>query len=201
MKNMKNIKSRIITTLLLMLSLNISAQISVDSFYTDKSQNLIHSQIVEFDSLSQEYIVNKVKNWAGTNFVNMKEVLVSETKDQLVFNYITKDFVSKVKFLGSTSVVQMPWYFRMVVQIKNNRIRILIYDDGNAFWPGSYSQYGSTPSTAARTYKFTSYFDKQGLAGKYFNEGLIDVKKSCLLTCQGLIDEINKIDKQPGSDW
>jgi hypothetical protein len=36
-------------------------------------------------------------------------------------------------------------------------MRVSIYDDGNAFRPGSYSQYGSVPATQARSFYISSF--------------------------------------------
>jgi hypothetical protein len=189
----------ILTALIICLtSTTIFAQLQVDSFYNNKNEFLIYSVIEEFDSLTQEVLNVKIKNWAGTNFANMKEVLVSETKEQLVFNYITNSFFYNV--MGTTTT--LTWYIRMVVQTKDNKIRILFYDDGNAFWPGSYSGGVAVPSIAARTYKFTNYFKEEGVCRKRFSPGIENVRNSVLKTSENIIKNIKSNNAEnPNSEW
>ena len=192
-------KIQLITMLLFtMLTTTIFSQLHVDSLYDNKNELLIYSVVQEFDSLSQDMINIKVKNWAGTNFVNMKEVLVSETKEQLVFNYITESFY--IRALGMNTYKS--WYIRMVVQIKDNKIKISLYDDGNAFWPGSYSGGVSIPSTSARKYKFYDYFGKDNTCKKNYNGGLNDVRQSCLKTASNLVNAIKSTTTiESKNDW
>jgi hypothetical protein len=110
-------------------------------------------------------------NWGSTHFVNLKEVLVGETEDQLVFNYITNDFY--LKTMGM--VTQVSWYVRMVTQVKDGRIRVQLYDDGNAYKPGSYSGGVSTPAMQSRTYHLSYYF-KDTVARKMYNYCIEKIK-------------------------
>jgi hypothetical protein len=64
--------------------------------------------------------MNGFKNWGGTNFVNLKEVIVSETEDQIVLNYITNDLY--VKSLGT--IVTAEWYVRLVAEFKEGKMRV-----------------------------------------------------------------------------
>lgn len=96
------------------------------------------------------------KNWASTSFVNLKEVTVSETDNQMVLNYITETS-DYFKTLGMKNPFTMSWYVRLVGQFKDGKIRILAYEDGNAFKPGSYSSYGSVPAVQRGTYSLTSF--------------------------------------------
>jgi hypothetical protein len=128
----------------------------------------------------------------------MKEVLVSETKEQLVFNYITESFF--IRSLGINTYKS--WYIRMVVQIKDNKIKISLYDDGNAFWAGSYSGGVSVPSTPARKYRFSDYFGKKGTCMKMYTGGLEDVRKSCINTSESLINSIKSTTSvNTDGDW
>jgi hypothetical protein len=155
----------------------------IDSLYENKEEFLILRKVVEFDSLSQEMIITKVKNWAGSTFVNMKEVLISETKEQLVFNYISESFF--VKNLGATTIVQ--WYFRLVIDVKDNKLRISLYDDGNVR-----SQY-----SASRQYKLSSYFGKKDVAPKTAHEGTVNVR----LTCVSMVNNIISSFEKSKNDW
>lgn len=195
---MKNLKVMMMTLMMCLMTIVSFGQLHIDSFYMDKTQNLIYSEIQEFDSLSQEQINTKVKNWAGTKFVNMKEVLVSETKEQLVFNYITETFY--IKTLGMSQY--KTWYIRMVIQIKDNKIKVSLFDDGNGFWAGSYSGGVSVPSVQARRYRFSDYFGKEGTCRKMYNGGLENIKESCMSTTKSLIKSLTENTKnQTDNDW
>jgi len=66
-------------------------QMHVDTFYQNKSEYLIYSIVQEFDSMPQDVLNTKIKNWGGTHFVNLSQVLVGETKEQFVFNYLNSN--------------------------------------------------------------------------------------------------------------
>lgn len=188
----------IIVSLLCLLTFqSFSQQMLIDTFYVDKNELLIHSQKETFDSLTMDKLNIRVKNWAGNNFRSMKDVLVSETPEQLVFNYITDAFY--IKSLGMKTYCK--WYIRMVVQIKDGKIRVLMYDGGNAFWPGSYSSGVSTPSTPAGRYRFSDYFDKDGSSRKMYQGGFNDIKTHCKATTNDLIKSINSDTKVNKNDW
>ena len=173
-------------------SYQTTAQMKIEDFYHDRDLFLIHSVVEEVDSTSKEELAIKVKNWAGTHFVNMREVLVSETPEQMVFNYVTNDFF--LKAMGQA--YYQGWYIRMVVQMKDNKIKISIYDNGNTFYATI------SVSLQARTYKFDDYFGKQGLARKNYNDGLLNVKSSCISTANKVIGslKLNEAEKYQ-NDW
>lgn len=185
-------KKILIITLFALLTNASYSQYHVDSLYDNKDKFLIYSQVEKFDSLSEDMLSTKIKNWAGTHFVNMENVLVSETKEQLVFNYLSDSWFIRV--LGMNT--HKNWYFRMVVQIRDNKIKISIYDDGNAFWPGSYNGGHSVPATPARSYKFLQYFRKKGAkidtSRKSTDGGLRNVRESCISDINSLVKSIKK---------
>ena len=73
-------------------SLLVNDKLHIDSLYENKEENLIISRVLEFEGLKKDELKTKVKNWGSTKFVNLKEVLVSETDDQIVLNYIESSF-------------------------------------------------------------------------------------------------------------
>jgi len=156
-------------------------QFPIDSLYSDKEQLLINQEIIVVDSVSREELINRIKNWGGVSFVNLKEVLVSESQDQLVFTYVTSGFY--VKSMGITSTLD--WYVRMVVQVKDGRIRVQQFDDGNVFRPGSYSGGVSVPATQARVYHLDDYF-VDGVARKMYYDGCTKFKQATLNTMNSL---------------
>jgi hypothetical protein len=136
---MKNL----LLVLLVIVSLNLKAQncLTRDSIYQNFDEKLVHSEVVIVDSISKSELIKLIKNWGGLTFVNLKEVLVSETENQLVFNYITSN---------SGGSITSSTYVRLVIMLKDGRIKASFYDDGNVAAVGY----------PARTYYFTSSFPK-----------------------------------------
>jgi hypothetical protein len=189
---MKAIKTTLNFLLILFLSSKSFGQntsLPIDSLYENKDEFLIYTKIQEFDSISKSQFPQKIKNWAGKKFVKMNEVLVSETEDQLVFVYISKAFFLK-GLMGEKSGSN-DWYIRMIVQMKDNKIRITMYDDGNAM--NEYRQ--------ARSSKLSNCFNKKGLAPNLYIDGLVNLKKSCVELSNDLIDGIKKDAGNTKDDW
>ena len=148
----------------------VDGKLSIDSFYKDKSSFLIFSDIAQFDSLDKATLLKKTKNWASTQFVNLKEVLVAETEDQIVLNYIDNSYY--LKSLG----MKYPesWYIRLVIQFKNGKVKCSYYDDGNVtVAPSKYSS-----GASARSYYFKICFkedEDQMIAKRPSKEGLLNL--------------------------
>jgi hypothetical protein len=173
----------------LIASVSVFAQektFTIDSLYQNKSEMIIYSKVIEFPGKTKSEILNGIKNWASVNFVSLKEVLVSETDDQIVLNYLTKSFY--IKTFGMRS--DLSWYVRLVIEFKDGKARVTFMDDGNAFWPGS--QYA--PAVQARSYKLEMYFRKEdNLPTKATYNGLIEFKNNVLSTCSSIkLDELKK---------
>ena len=120
--------------------------------YEDATSKLFISKVIEVPNKTQKELATQFKNWASTSFVNLREVIVSETDNQIVLNYITRTN-SYFKTLGMKNPVEYSWYVRLVAQFKDGKIRVQFYDDGNVFRPGEYLTYArtTTPSTPARS--------------------------------------------------
>lgn len=129
----------------------------IDSLFEDASTNLLTSKVTDVPDADKAEIKRRILNYAGVIFRDISKVLVSESDDQLVFNYIDK---ATYKSMGMSQ--QLDEYIRLVIQIKDGRFRISAYDDGNAFIPGTYSKSYSSPAVAAHTYYFTKRFTKEG---------------------------------------
>lgn len=127
--------------------------------YEDAVSGLFVSKVVEVKDKSQKELATQFKNWAATRFVNLREVMVSETDNQIVLNYITKTN-SYMKSLGMKLPMNYSWYVRMVVQFKDGKARAQFFDDGNSFIAGEYSKYGSVPAVPARTMYVHTYTKK-----------------------------------------
>jgi hypothetical protein len=176
-------------------TLLVDGKLNIDSLYQNKEELLLHSGVLEFEGLTKEQLKTKVKNWGATNFVNLKEVLISETDDQIVLNYIDKSMFMRV--LGSNSPYH--WYIRLVIQFKDGKIRCLFYDDGNTFQPSS--QYAQ--SINSRTYKLSIYFkETDGIkyAQKSMTNGMVALKESTIRSQQSLKESIEKKDSDK-KEW
>lgn len=185
---MKKLKVMMMTLMMCLVSVSAWGQepkMTLDDFYQDKSNYLIYSVVDTFDTIQRDVLITRIKNWAGLKFVNVNKVLVGETQSQLVFNYIDNTYYEK-SLMGK---VYRDWYYRLIIQMKDDRVKISIYDDGNAFWAGHYSQYGSVPSVSSRTYYFaTRTFKKNEEYRGSDPTPLLNVKQKC-------IDDVNSIIK------
>lgn len=149
----------LILTFLLGISLSFNAQncLTRDSIYQNFEEKLVHSEVVNIDSASKSELINLAKDWGGINFVNLKEVLVSETENQLVFNYITSNTGGNI-----TSNT----YIKLILLFKDGKVKASFYDDGNVAAVGyparTYFYTGSFPkpeSTLCNKGAFKSYFE------------------------------------------
>ena len=95
-------------------------------------------------------LITIFKNWGSTAFVNIKEVMVSETDNQVVLVYITKTPMSYRSILGLSSI-EISSYVRMTAEFKEGKCRLSLYDDGNVATLPSY--YGSVtiPGSPSRS--------------------------------------------------
>ena len=119
----------------------------LSQIYFDESTFLVSQKVMEFDSISSEELMIRFENWAGQNFRNYDKVRTSKTESQITLNYITSTFNTALDF-----------YLNMVVEFKDNKVRIQIFDDGNVYKPGSYSGTTYISGISARTYHLKSYF-------------------------------------------
>ena len=174
----------------------VDGKLYIDSLYENKNENIIFSGIHKYDSVSKPELIKKVKNWAGTKFVNLKEVLVGETEDQMVLNYITSSFF--IKNMGMRSSID--WYIRLVIQFKDGKIRCSFYDDGNVMMlPTQYSS-----SVPARTIKLKDYFKEEEnslIAKKSFVQGMVSLRNNIINTFESINEELNKKESVKQNDW
>lgn len=119
----------------------------LSQIYIDESTYLVSQKVIEFDSISSDELIIRFENWAGQNFRNYDKVRTSKTESQITLNYITSTFNTALDF-----------YLIMVVEFKDNKIRVQIFDDGNVYKPGSYSGSTYISGISARTYRVKSYF-------------------------------------------
>lgn len=120
--------------------------------YEDVSSKLFVSKVIEMPGKTQKEISTQFKNWASTSFVNLREIMVSETDNQIVLNYITKT-PTYMKMLGMKTPLVYSWYVRVVAQFKDGKAKISFFDDGNVYIPSEYLTYSrtTTPATPARS--------------------------------------------------
>ena len=119
----------------------------LSQIYIDESTYLVSQKVIEFDSISSDELIIRFENWAGQNFRNYDKVRTSKTESQITLNYITSTFNTALDF-----------YLIMVVEFKDNKIRVQIFDDGNVYKPGSYAGSRYIAGISARIYHIRSYF-------------------------------------------
>jgi hypothetical protein len=172
----------------------VDGKLLIDSFFSNKSEKIIYTAVLKFDSFTQKQLISKVKNWASINFVSLKDVLVSETEDQIVLNYIEKSFF--FKSLGIKSYTD--FYIRLVIQFKDGKIKCTYYDDGNvAISPTQYQGFIS-----ARSFGLERYFkEKKGqtIAKAGTIDGFIALKENIISNFNSIKVDIDK--KETNKDW
>ena len=187
-------KTLILTLIISLTNLLSFGQIEIDSFYKNRSEYLIYEEVQTFETLSSIELQTKIKNWGSTAFNNLNEVLVGETSEQMVFNYVSQSLYRKS--MGTTS--RIGWYIRLVVQIKEGKIRMLFYDDGNVRTAGYVVGNTYVPGTPARTNNLDVYFNNEGVSRKKYTDGLENLK----LSCQGMaLDLILNIKSNKTNGW
>ena len=129
---------------------------------------------------------NKIKNWVGLRFRSGEQVLVNETENQLIVNFVSMD----LKGNTGISAVVLPWHIRLVIEIKANKVRVSAFDD-----------MGSASTSISRSYYLSAYFKKDGtikMPNTYKN-GFLQFK----VTIASLVRDLEKSILQPttSDDW
>ena len=144
------------------ISMNVFGQskaerdtVYLDQIYKDASTYLVSQRVLEFDSVSAQELMKRFENWGGQNFRNYEHVRTSKTESQITLNYIT-----------TCSSLALDFNIIMVIEFKDNKMRVQIFDDANAYKPGSYVGTTYVAGIAGRLYHVASYF----------KEGMIDYK-------------------------
>jgi hypothetical protein len=109
--------------------------------FEDADSQLYLSKVIEVPNQTQSQLINRFKNWASLNFVSLKDVIVSETENQIVLVYITEP-VHWYRAMGTKMFYPTKFYVRLVVQFKDGKSKFSFFDDGNAFIVG-----GPSPRT------------------------------------------------------
>lgn len=192
-----------ITTLFLIVSLIgksqssllVDGKLNVDSLYQNKDELIIHSGVLEFEGLTKEQLKTKVKNWGATKFVSLKEILVSETDDQIVLNYIDKNMYMKTMGIK----IDYDWYIRLVIQFKDGKVRCQYFDDGNVYVPSS----NGSVAISSRSNNLINYFkESDGIKNsmKLFTLGMVAVKEGILRNFASIKESIEKKDSDK-KEW
>lgn len=119
----------------------------LNEIYLDETTYLVSQKVLEFDSINANELMVRFENWAGQNFRNYDKVRTSKTDSQITLTYITSSFSQSLDF-----------YVNMVVEFKDNKIRVQFYDDGNVYKPGSYSGSTYIKAIEGRLYHIKSSF-------------------------------------------
>ena len=121
--------------------------------FEDITTYLYTSKVIEVPNKTQKELNQQFKNWASTAFVNLKEVLISETESQIVLVYIVEP-IGYFKSLGMKTYYPLKHYVRMVGQFKDGKCKISMFDDGNVFMYGNYVGNIKMPDVPARQTHF-----------------------------------------------
>lgn len=134
----------------------------LDQIYKDVSTYLVSQRVMEFDSVSAQELMKRFENWGGQNFRNYEHVRTSKTETQITLNYIT-----------SCSSIGLDFYINMVVEFKENKMRVQIFDDANVYKPGSYAGTTYIAGIASRSYHIAAYF-KEGMIDYKIKPGMLN---------------------------
>lgn len=161
-------------------------ELTLNSFYEDYDQKLLVRHVIETDSVGVPSLKNKIKNWVGLRFRSGEQVLVNETENQLIVNFVSMD----LKGNTGISTVVLPWHIRLVIEIKANKVRVSAFDD-----------MGSASTSISRSYYLSAYFKKDGtikMPNTYKN-GFLQFKE----TIASLVRDLEKSILQPttSDDW
>jgi hypothetical protein len=134
--------------------------------YQDINEKMYISGVVEVEGKTKKDLMNSFKNWGSISFNNLKEIIVSETEDQIVLVYITS-VPRTTKVLLTRSTNNLKQYVRLIAEFKDGKVRLSFYDDGNVFVPSSYAGTILIPGSPARSYYMSAIYNN---LIKYENE-------------------------------
>jgi hypothetical protein len=168
--------------------------------YKTSSNYLISERILNFDSIKSVDLMTKFENWGGQNFTNYNEVKTGKTNEQITLTYITSSFGL------------LNYYVNLIIEFKDNKIRIRAYDDGNVFLPGSYAGGVVVPAIQSRSLHLKSYFEDDMIIYKptpgAFNHkekwasGVIQYKQDIENTITSIDTYIkSNLNSETKSDW
>jgi hypothetical protein len=118
--------------------------------YEDAGSKLYASKVIEVTGKSQKELINLFKNWASTSFASLKDVIVSETDNQIVIVYVDR-IKTSIKVLLTTYPDDMSFYTRLVSEFKDGKMRVSLYDDGNVARISQGASYAN-PAISGRNY-------------------------------------------------
>ena len=153
-------------------SLNCFAQTTIDEFYENKDKYLIQSSIHEFQFLTNGFIMKEVKDWANQNHYDIDHNININGTDFMVFTYTIKEKI-------------LSWYIKMEIQIKDDKIRLLVFDDMNSYCV-------LVNPIKSKTFYMSIYFNKiDGSVKKMHKEHVINIKQKYELISNSLVDHLN----------
>ncbi len=126
--------------------------------YTDIKERMYISSVVEVQGKTKKDLMNAFKNWGAISFNNLKEIIVSETEDQIVLVYITS-IPRTTKILLTRSTNNLKQYVRLIAEFKDGKVRLSFYDDGNVYVPSSYAGNILISGTPARSYYMSDIYN------------------------------------------
>ncbi len=177
-------KTILLCLMLFVCGLGKAQVILIEHFYENQDELLIKSLVIDFDSLSTEAVSEQVKSWLQGRFNDYNEILTGETTAQ-----ISLRFLLPYSYNGVMGIyTQDSYYIRMIIQFKQGKARVLIYDGGNRYYPGTHN----SPTVAAGTWNFSQFFKDgkvDGTKGVKMNYNrVLAFGSAASLFCKELID-------------
>lgn len=148
--------------MIFILSNSLTSQNSSnEKTFEDLEQNLYKTLIIKVDSMNIAELKNKYKNVVSILFLNLEKIIVSETEDQIVMNYV----------LTTKSKPSTSWNVRLITQFRDNRLRLRIYDFGNVFIPsGKYTRTWDTNSLTVHNNKRAQKRFRAAILNEWMNK-------------------------------
>ena len=123
-------KKALLLIFVIITNISVAQNSSTDPSFEDLDNNLYKTAIIEIDSLDINDFKTRFKNITSQLFVNLNEIVTSETENQIILK-----FILETKAIPTTS-----WNVRLISEFKDSRLRLRFYDLGNVYVPsGEYS--------------------------------------------------------------
>jgi len=153
-----------------------------DSLYKDRQSYLMIEKIVQVPNKTQKEIHSLIKEWGGVNFRSLKDVITSDSESQITMVFV------------KSGIISYEWYVRSVIQIKDGRFRIQLFDDGNCFVGGL--------NIRERSYHLDFFFNNDVLK----NQRKINVMLMFYDNLTQMVDNLreytnNQNSSKPKDDW
>jgi hypothetical protein len=188
-------KSYLFTSIvLLFFSLNGFAQNGqlINFLYENEDELLIHSFAYQFEQkISIQNIKDGIIEWTNRPNSAYKIKIDSVNNNEIVVKY-----TCNVHQIKGRTLIPFLWNFKCVIQMKENKVRLLFYDIGNAEWHGLWE------NAEEGKYLLKDYCFNKNREVKKNWESIYNTKQQLEYGAVQLLVEIkNKKDLRKSNDW